>query len=407
MKISHFVFALISVILILNQSAFIKKADLCDNTEIAVETIAPVFDYSEFVENPVRTSLEFEKLSDKNESDYITAGEAVVIVSRLYAYLNGGHFDDAYYDDPYDKYYLFAENCGIIKKGEFYFDDRNITRAEFAYLIYPLCKKEAEINEIYFLPDVFKGTLYCEEIFSMYRIGLTDGMDVYGAFMPDLPVNALQFNTFIKRYLDVSQRLQFTFPPQNACFVNEFDALLQNPELPTGCEVTSLASLLCHFGFDVDKTELADSYLPKGEIGLTSPETAFVGDPKSSESYGCFAPVIVKCANSYLEIIDADCKAYNTTGASLDSLFCEIEKSNPVLVWTTMFLAESFVSKVWNINGTDIPWLANEHCVVLTGFDKNEGVVYVMDPLRGNVKYNLELFNKRYEELGKQSVIIK
>ena len=36
--------------------------------------------------------------------------------------------------------------------------------------------------------------------------------------------------------------------------VLDVDAIYQRPELPTGCEVTSLTALLQYLGFDVDKT---------------------------------------------------------------------------------------------------------------------------------------------------------
>ena len=41
--------------------------------------------------------------------------------------------------------------------------------------------------------------------------------------------------------------------------------ILQNPELPNGCEITSLCMLLRYLGFDADKCLLADNYLPRTE----------------------------------------------------------------------------------------------------------------------------------------------
>ena len=37
--------------------------------------------------------------------------------------------------------------------------------------------------------------------------------------------------------------------------------ILQNPELPNGCEITSCCELLRFFGFRADKCDLADHYL--------------------------------------------------------------------------------------------------------------------------------------------------
>ena len=75
--------------------------------------------------------------------------------------------------------------------------------------------------------------------------------------------------------------------------------ILQNPELPTGCEVTSAAILLNYYGYNTDKVWLCDNFLPKstdfhGSYG-PDPNKVFVGNPKSSSGRGlyCHAPVIV------------------------------------------------------------------------------------------------------------------
>ena len=45
----------------------------------------------------------------------------------------------------------------------------------------------------------------------------------------------------------------------------EVGNLLQNPELPTGCESVALANALVAQGFPLTNTELADTWLPKSE----------------------------------------------------------------------------------------------------------------------------------------------
>ena len=37
--------------------------------------------------------------------------------------------------------------------------------------------------------------------------------------------------------------------------------ILQNPELPTGCESVALTMVLKYLGFDFEKTTIADDYL--------------------------------------------------------------------------------------------------------------------------------------------------
>ena len=41
----------------------------------------------------------------------------------------------------------------------------------------------------------------------------------------------------------------------------EVTPIYQEPELPAGCEITSLDMLLNYLGFDVDKVDLSDKYL--------------------------------------------------------------------------------------------------------------------------------------------------
>ncbi len=184
--------------------------------------------------------------------------------------------------------------------------------------------------------------------------------------------------------------------------------IMQKPELPTGCEVTSLAIVLNYLGFNVDKCDLADNYLDKGSIGITDIDKAFVGNPRSNSSYGCYASVIVNCANKWLTEHGSSYRAYNMTGKQLERLFCEIDSGRPVIVWATINMVESSIGPTWFIpDGYSVTYIAQEHCLVLTGYDMEKGVVYVADPLVGNTSYDLEVFRKRYEELMYQAVIIK
>ena len=82
-------------------------------------------------------------------------------------------------------------------------------------------------------------------------------------------------------------------------YIDNFPCLNQLPELPTGCEVTSLTMVLNYLGYDADKTDIAANYLEKGDYPDANPNTTFVGTPFDKASYGCFAPVITDCANLY------------------------------------------------------------------------------------------------------------
>lgn len=184
--------------------------------------------------------------------------------------------------------------------------------------------------------------------------------------------------------------------------------ILQNPELPTGCEITSLTMLLNFLGFDADKITMAEDYLPKGEYRNSDFRKVFVGNPKNTHAFGCYSPAIVTAAEDYLEDMGREDNYTVTelTGCGVDSLYSAVDKGYPVIVWATMSMSTPTRGASWTIKktGERVTWVAGEHCLLLTGYDKNK--VYMNDPLVGKVSYSRATFEKRFKSLGKQAVII-
>ena len=118
--------------------------------------------------------------------------------------------------------------------------------------------------------------------------------------------------------------------------IEGFEAIMQEPELPTGCEVTALAEVLNYLGFDIDKVELCDNFMPVDYEGAVNMYYAYIGDPKSNNGFGCYAPVIVKTAYEYFESVDSPCYAVDITGTDFKGLLFQITQDRPVIVWTTM-----------------------------------------------------------------------
>ena len=69
----------------------------------------------------------------------------------------------------------------------------------------------------------------------------------------------------------------------------------------------------------------------------------------------------------------------------------------------------------WRVNYTDenakyklgsyYTWTAGEHCLLLTGYDKD--YYYFNDPwTNARTRYSKSLVNTRYNELGKQAVVM-
>lgn len=181
-------------------------------------------------------------------------------------------------------------------------------------------------------------------------------------------------------------------------FVNQY------PELPTGCEITALTTVLNYLGYNVDKLTMADYYLDKGKMGEVSPYKAFVGNPRDEDSCGAFAPVLVNSATKYLKSQRSYMNVYNITGAEYNELLDYVDDGHQVLVWETMYMKEPYESCTWNIDGENIMWLSREHAMVLIGYTQS---TYIMaDPLRGICEYDKELVETRYKSMGKQAIVI-
>lgn len=191
--------------------------------------------------------------------------------------------------------------------------------------------------------------------------------------------------------------------------------ILQNPELPTGCEITSATILLNYYGFNVDKMEML-YLLPKSNNfyylngNLIGPNTNeyFCGDPTSTRGYGlqCFAPVIEKTLNLYLDSVNSNFIAKDISGTDLVDLYTYLNYNNPVITWVSIGMVQPYKKQDWiDEQGNPVTSYRNLHCLVMIGYD--EEFIYVADPLGTLDKVDKNLFEDRYNYLGKQSVIIQ
>lgn len=204
--------------------------------------------------------------------------------------------------------------------------------------------------------------------------------------------------------LDVSVPENYSIP--QTYVLDSFEAVLQNPELPTGCEVTSLTATLNYLGFDVDKITLADEFMPIDFQGAVVMDEAYVGDPRL-DGFGCNANVIVQTADKYFASVDSPCYAEELTGSSLNELFWQLSQGRPVIVWSTIGLKITTPELVWTAgNGKDFIFNWYQHCMTIYGYDLDQGIVYAADPLEGNTTYPLDLFEEAYDLMGDQAVVI-
>lgn len=87
--------------------------------------------------------------------------------------------------------------------------------------------------------------------------------------------------------------------------------ILQNPELPTGCEITSLTTVLNYYGYNVSKTTMSDDFLEKSNDEVADFWKMFLGNPRSEDGFGCYAQPITDAANKYLKTQDNNYIAIN------------------------------------------------------------------------------------------------
>lgn len=189
--------------------------------------------------------------------------------------------------------------------------------------------------------------------------------------------------------------------------------IMQNPQLPNGCEITSLAEVLQFYGFDVSHTDLAENYLPCGSITyqngimtVPDPEKAYVGNPATTSGWYCFEEPIVQAANEYLADVGSDMIAMSVSGADVDELAGWLQKGKPVIVWVTQQLADvRRTGYTWLLpDGTTEHPYGGLHCVVLSGIDGD--TVTLADPIYGEWDAELDRFAEIFEGMGSRAVVI-
>nr|WP_263323679.1 C39 family peptidase [Neobacillus sp. Marseille-Q6967] len=182
--------------------------------------------------------------------------------------------------------------------------------------------------------------------------------------------------------------------------------LMQFPELPRGCEVTSLTMMLNFAGVQVDKLTLASEvekvpYLVDGVYG--NPHQGFTGSMYTFNEPGLtvYHKPIEKLANRYLpNQID------NISGESFDSVKKKLNEGKPVWVIvgsTFSYLPEEYW-ETWNTEDGDIKVTRKVHSVLITGYDETN--VYFNDPFfsEGNRSVDYQDFVTSWTQFGSQAI---
>lgn len=198
-------------------------------------------------------------------------------------------------------------------------------------------------------------------------------------------------------------------------------AIDQYPQLPNGCEVTSLAMLMAAVGHPMNKMTLA-AEMPKDptRLVLTSttnaagqtvhhvqywgnPNVGFVGSVyQAGEGYGIYHGPMVKFLDRLLPG-----QAEDLTGSSFRTILKHVAAGVPVEVWTTTTFRPTADWVTWQSPEGPVkatPW---EHAVLLVGY--GPGVLYVNNPLNGEAAERIPEapFLRSWDQLGKQAITVR
>ncbi|WP_257391877.1 C39 family peptidase [Mesobacillus jeotgali] len=191
----------------------------------------------------------------------------------------------------------------------------------------------------------------------------------------------------------------------------EAPVVWQMPELPRGCEVTSLAMLLQHQGVQTDKLTLAKEVrknpaeyrISNGKIFFGDPNKGFVGNmyTYTKPGLGVYHKPIAELAEKYLPG-----KIKDLTGAEFQELKIHLSDNRPVwVIINTEYkkLDDSFF-QTWHTPDGAVKITMKEHSVLITGYDENS--VFFNDPLTGekNKKAPMKDFVEAWVQMGRQAI---
>ena len=182
----------------------------------------------------------------------------------------------------------------------------------------------------------------------------------------------------------------------------------QMPDLPNGCEVTSLSMLLNYYGIRVTKNELAQniqhvsSFTNNGKY-RGNPNQGFVGYMSIENAGWCvYNGPLYNVARKYTNRIQ------NATGSDFLSILKLVSDGHPVLIITTTTFNRVNNMQTWETNTGKVNITPSSHACVITGYDKKKRIVYLNNPYGiKNQAVNWNNLENSYNQQGKQALYIK
>ena len=239
--------------------------------------------------------------------------------------------------------------------------------------------------------------LWVWDNFPPYELNINNIRVMYSSFAQAREDAAEQEDAYISFRTSSSAMIWEKDYENKGAYMIDVPLIRQLPELPRGCEVTSLAMLLKFKGVEIDKMTLAEEV----ERHENNPYKGFVGDmyQYSKPGYGVYNEPIFDLAHKYLPET-----AMNMTYCDFEDLYYLIDKDNPVWVITNSTYAPLQGSRfvMHQTDDGNILITYSEHSVLITGYD--ESYIYFNDPLGQATKAEKTKFIAAWEQMGRQAI---
>lgn len=181
----------------------------------------------------------------------------------------------------------------------------------------------------------------------------------------------------------------------------------QLPDLPNGCEVTSLSMLLNYYDIDVSKLELSSnikhvsSFIGNNYRG--NPHEGFVGYMSIKNAGWCvYNEPLYNVARKYTKRIR------NYSGNDFVRVLKLVSKGHPVMIITTLKFDRVNDMQTWQTKQGKVHVTPSSHACVITGYNKKKRIVYVNDPYGvKNKKVSLKKIEASYNQQGKQALYVQ
>lgn len=190
----------------------------------------------------------------------------------------------------------------------------------------------------------------------------------------------------------------------------KLDVPLENqmPDLPNGCEVTSLSMLMNYYGIKVNKNELAENiqhvnFFTDGGKYRGNPNQGFVGHMSIANAGWCvYNGPLYNVARKYTTHIE------DITGSDFLSLLKLVSNGHPVLIITTTTFNRVNDMQTWDTNTGKVNVTPSSHACVITGYSKPKKVIYVNNPYGyKNQPVNWKNLQASYNQQGRQALYIR